>query len=133
MFVIRSFSYLCRQFNLISFYAQNLKLFHSFFFKSLVTNYINKIGIDLVIFGLLFDVGGETFISFYRFFYQFSRKVPFSGFFSANHQKRFNFLFFAWNMYCCIIVFEVKNPRPWRPRQKSIPYPLPLYIIHKQW
>ena len=93
MFVIRSFSYLCRQFNLISFYAQNLKLFHSFLFKSLVTNYINKIGIDLVIFGLLFDVGGETFINFYRFFYQFSRKVPFSGFFSANHQKRFNFHF----------------------------------------
>ena len=95
MFVIRSFSYLCPQFNLISFYAQNLKLFHSFLFKSLVTNYINKIGIDLVIFGLLFDVGGETFINFYRFFYQFSRKVPFSGFFSANHQKRFNFLFFC--------------------------------------
>ena len=95
MFVKRSFSYLCRQFNLISFYAQNLKLIHSFLFKSLVTNYINKIGIDLVIFGLLFDVGGETFINFYRFFYQFSRKVPFSGFFSANHQKRFNFLFFV--------------------------------------
>ena len=52
-----------QQFNLISIYARNLKLFRSFLIKSLVTNYINKIGTDLVIFGLLSDVG-ETFINF---------------------------------------------------------------------
>ena len=48
-------------------------------------------GIDLGIFSLLSDVG-ETFISFYRFFYQFSRKVSFLVFCGAN-QKRLNFLF----------------------------------------
>ena len=83
-----------QQFNMISIYAQNLKLFHSFLFESLDTNYINKIGIDSVIFGLL-SHSGETFTDFYRFFYQFSRKVPFSVFCGANHQKRLNFLFLA--------------------------------------
>ena len=52
-----------QQFNLISIYAQNLKLLHSFLFKSLDTNYINIIGIDSVIFGLLSD-SGETCIDF---------------------------------------------------------------------
>ena len=52
-----------QQFNLISIYAQNLKLFHSFLFKSLDTNYINIIGIASVIFGFLSD-SGETFIDF---------------------------------------------------------------------
>ena len=83
-----------QQFNMISIYAQNLKLFHSFLFESLDTNYINKIGIDSVIFGLL-SHSGETFTDFYRFFYQFSRKVSFSVFCGANHQKRLNFLFLA--------------------------------------
>ena len=78
--------------NLISVYVRNLKLFYSFLFKSLVTNYVNKMGIDLGIFSLLSDVG-ETFISFYRFFYQFSRKVSFLVFYGANHQKHLNFLF----------------------------------------
>ena len=95
---------------LISIYARNLQLlFHSVLFKSLVTNYLNEIGIDLVIFGLLSDLG-ETFINFYRFFYQFSRKVAFLVFCGGNHQKCLNFLFCAWNLYCSIIVFEIKNP-----------------------
>ena len=45
-----------QQFNLISIQPHNLKLFHNYLFKSLVTNYINKIRIDSVIFGLLPDV-----------------------------------------------------------------------------
>ena len=45
-----------QQFHLISIEAQKLKLFHDYLFKSLVTNYINKIRIDSVIFCLLLDV-----------------------------------------------------------------------------
>ena len=45
-----------QQFDLISIEAQKLKLFHDYLFKSLVTNYINKIRIDSVIFCLLLDV-----------------------------------------------------------------------------
>ena len=48
--------------------------------------------IDSVMFDLLPDVC-ETFINFYQFFYQVSRKVPFTVFCGANHQKRLNFLF----------------------------------------
>ena len=50
--------------NLISIYARNLQLlFHSVLFKSLVTNYLNEIGIDFVIFGLLSDLGETLSIS----------------------------------------------------------------------
>ena len=45
-----------QQLNLISIEAQNFKLFHNYLFKSLVTNYNNKIRIDSVIFGLLPNV-----------------------------------------------------------------------------
>ena len=66
----------------------NLKLFHNYLFKSLVTNYINKTRIDSVIFGLLSDVC-ETC----KFFGRLSRKEPFSVFCGANHQKHLIFLF----------------------------------------
>ena len=70
-----------------------------------------------------------------RFFDQFSRKKSFSVFCGGNHQKRLNFLFFAWNLYCCFI-YNLWNKKPkcniWRPCQKSIQYPLPLtYVIMK--
>ena len=83
-------------------------MFQNFLFKSTVTDYINKIRIDSVIFDLLPDVC-ETFISFYRFFYQ-SRKVSFSVFCSVNHQT-LKLPFFAWKLYFCLIIFEIKNPR----------------------
>ena len=83
-------------------------MFQNFLFKSIVTDYINKIRIDSVIFDLLPDVC-ETFISFYRFFYQ-SRKVSFSVFCSVNHQT-LKLPFFAWKLYFCLIIFEIKNPR----------------------
>ena len=43
------------QFNLIFIQAQELKLFNNYLFKSLVTNYINRIKIDSIIFRLLPD------------------------------------------------------------------------------
>ena len=98
-----------QQFNLISIYARNLKLFRSFLIKSLVTNYINKIGIDLVIFGLLSDVG-ETFINFYQFFYQFSRKVPLLVFCGANHHKCLDFLFLREICIAALWSLKKKNP-----------------------
>ena len=120
-----------QQFNLISIYARNLKLFRSFLIKSLVTNYINKIGIDLVIFGLLSDVG-ETFINFYQFFYQFSRKVPLLVFCGANHHKCLDFLFLReiciaalWSLKKKIQVHYLEIP----PKINTIPLPLYTGVI----
>ena len=53
-----------QQYNLISISSQKLKLFHNYLFKSLVTNYMNKIRIDSVIFHLLPDVCENFLISF---------------------------------------------------------------------
>ena len=53
-----------QQYNLISISSQKLKLFHNYLFKSLVTNYMNKIRIDSVIFHLLPDVCENFLINF---------------------------------------------------------------------
>ena len=45
-----------------------------------------------------------------QFFEQLSKKVPFLVFCGANHQKHLNFHFFAWNLYCCVMIFKIKNP-----------------------
>ena len=53
-----------QQSNLISISSQKLKLFHNYLFKSLVTNYMNKIRIDSVIFHLLPDACEKILIDF---------------------------------------------------------------------
>ena len=93
-------------------------MFHNYIFKSLVTNYINKIRIDSVIFGLLPDVC-ETCDSLINF----PEKKPFLVFCGANHQKRLNFLFLP---EICMLCYNLWNKKPkcniWRPCRKSIPY-----------
>ena len=102
-------------------------MFHNYLFKSLVTNYINKTRIDSVIFGLLPDVC-ETC----KFFGQLSRKVPFSVFCGANHQKRSIFLFLP-EICIAVLCYNLWNKKPkcniWRPHQKSIPYPQPQGLV----
>ena len=99
-------------------------MFYDYLFKSLVTNYVNKRRIDSVIFCLLCT----WYMWNLQIFDQFSRKVQFSVFCGANHQKRSNFLFCLKSILLC---YNLWNKKPkfniWRPHPKSIPYPLPLY------
>ena len=93
----------CQQFNLISISAQKLKLFLNYLFKSLVTNYMN--GIRLI---QLFSVYYLMYVKLAIFLNHFSRKVPFSDFPGANHQKHLNFLILS-GICIVVIIVEIKK------------------------
>ena len=71
---------------------------------------------------------------FIDFLNQLFRKVPFSVFCGANHQKHLNFLFFTWNLYCCVIIFEIKNPSGitfWLQNQRIVK-PFCCYVFNNR-
>lgn len=93
----------CQQFNLISISAQKLKLFLNYLFKSLATNYMD--GKRLI---QLFSVYYLMYVKLAIFFNHFSRKVPFSDFRGANHQKHLNFLILS-GICIVVIIVEIKK------------------------
>ena len=56
----------------------------------------------------LFSVYYLMYVKLAIFFNHFSRKVPFSDFRGANHQKHLNFLIFS-GIYIVVIIVEIKK------------------------